>query len=187
MNAPTTLAPQNPTDLLNPENLRVVPLLRLDPHQVQEYFQRQAVYGTLKYRFSDINEPQWLDVLDVIQRMGQSMYLILGPEGQIVGEYMLENPTGKAMQIHFSSDPEISSPLRLQAGQFASRYALSIKNPKTQEYFINTLYGLTPLKNRAACLYVLRVGYKKQGILPGGMMYMGEPVDCMISTFTRES
>ncbi len=164
----------------------IAPLTRVSKDKVQEYFQLQSMYDTLKYRFSDVKDPQWLDVVEVIQRMGSSMYAIMRAHtGQLVGEFTLENPTGKSKQIHFSSNPEIDSGERLRAGKFATQTTLSLKNLETGEYFLDSLYGLTPLQNRAACLYVLRVGYKKQGVLPSGMFYLGQCVDCMISVATR--
>jgi len=165
----------------------VVPLLHLHPDQVQYYFQRLYVADTLKYRFSDIVEPTWSDALEVIQRMGNTMYLVVDETEDILGEFTFENFTGRACQSHFSTSPDIDTKTRIKIGRFAAEYSLTRKRPDTGEYFLDALFGLTPLTNRAACIFAMKIGYKKQGILPSGMIVDGKPEDCMISICTRES
>jgi len=185
MNAPVN----SPEHLSSPTlEFSVVPLLHLAPDQVQYYFQRLYTNDTLKYRFSDIIEPTWSDALEVIQRMGQQMYMVLDNEtNDILGEFMFENFTGKACQSHFSTSPDTDTRTRVKIGRFAAEHALTRKRPETGEYFLDALYGLTPLSNRAATIFALKIGYKKQGVLPSGMMVNGKPEDCMISVCTRES
>jgi len=153
------------------------------------YFQTLAMYDTLKYRFSDIPEPDWTDVLDVIKRMGQSMYLIEdSTTGQIVAEFALENWTGRACQSHFSTVPttDITSAERIEIGRQAIAHMFSLTHPETGEPILDALYGLTPLSNRAACIFALKIGYKKQGILPSGILVDDKPMDCMISVCSRK-
>jgi len=180
MNAPATAT-----------TLRVAPVLTLHPHVVQTYFQQMYMADTLKYRFSDIDDPTWSDALEVIQRMGQSMYMVMdvtpGQEDHPVAEFSLENFTGRSARTHFSTHPNASSPERVRAGRFGSHYTLTRKHPETGEYFFDSLYGLTPISNRAACIFAIKCGFKKTGVLPSGMMYLGQPEDCMISIATRET
>jgi len=184
MNAPVN----SPEHLSSPTlEFSVVPLLHLEPHAVQFYFQRLYVADTLRYRFSDIVEPTWSDALEVIQRMGKQMYMVLNQDDEILGEFTFENFTGKAAQSHFSTSPDTDTKTRIAIGRFAAEYSLTRKRPDTDEYFLDALFGLTPLTNRAACIFALKIGYKKQGILPSGMMVNGKPTDCMISVCTRES
>jgi len=156
-------------------NLAVAPLLSLDKDQVQTYFQQMYSHDTLKYRLSDVVEPTWSDVLDVIKRIGKQMFMVVDQNSDdILGEFTLENATGHAVQGHFSTHPTLSWPERLEIGRFALRFIL--KNP-----YIDAVFGLTPLTNRPACIYALKIGFKKQGILHHGMLVNSVPEDCMIS------
>ncbi len=171
---------------------KVFPLLHLHPDKVQYYFQRMYAEDTLKYRFSDIEDPAWSDALEVIQRMGNTMYVVQHQDTEantedILGEFTFENFTGRACQSHFSTSPDIDTKTRIKIGRFAAEYSLTRKRLDTGEYFLDALFGLTPLTNRAACIFAMKIGYKKQGILPSGMIVDGKPEDCMISTCTRES
>lgn len=161
--------------------LLIKPILMEDPDRVQEYWQTLYVHDTLKYRLCDIEKPAWMDVVDMIRRVGRQMYFVL-EDYKILGEFMLENQTGGAFQIHFSTHPEISFQKRLQIGKFCVTYLLrDFINPENNEPFVKALYGLTPIDNRAACVYVLKVGFKKLGILPYGMKSRGKIVDAMVS------
>jgi len=187
MNAPSQTATSSTKPAHNsPSAFCVTPLLTLLPDQVQYYFQRMSLEDTLKYRFSDIENPQWLDVLEVIQRLGKQMYFV-EEEGELLGEFTLEGFTGRAAQSHFSTSPDIDTKKRIAIGRFAAEYTLTRERPDGSGYFLDALYGLTPLVNRAACIFALKIGYKKQGILPSGIIYNGKPTDCMISVCTRES
>ena len=160
----------------------ITPLLQLDAHQVQAYFQTLGVHDTLKYRFSDIDDPQWDSVLGVIRRMGRGMYLVLDCAGSVCAEFTLENHTGQSAQSHFSNHPELSTRKRLEIGRHCVNYILTEwVSPDTKRPFLRSLYGLTPLPNRAGCIFALKIGYKKLGVLPGGCTYMGKTEDAMIS------
>ena len=165
---------------------RVVPLLSLQPDQVQYYFQTLYSHGTLKFRFPDIIDPTWSDVIGVIQRMGQGMYLIQRQADEsVAAEFTLENFTGRAAQSHFSTSPESTTKERIAVGRYAAQFTLTRRN-ELGEYWLDALYGLTPLSNRAACIFAIKIGYKRQGILPSGLMVDGKPEDCMISVRTRD-
>ncbi len=185
MNAPH-IHPDSPQLSSSTPALRVTPLLSIDAHEVQYYFQTLAVHELLEERFSDIESPTWSDVVAVITRMGQQMYLVVNQKDRIVGEFMLENFTGRSAQVHFSMSPEVSPKERLAAGKLGLRHTLHCPHPD-RGYFLDSIYGLTPLVNRAACGFALRAGLKRQGVLPSGMTYKGEPVDCMISVCTRKT
>jgi len=185
MNAPTTLTISMADTPFADKDLSVVPLLRLDTDQVQFYFQSLYVNDTLKYRFADIVDPKWDDVKRCITRVGQQMFMVVR-EGKIVGEYMLENLAGRAIQGHFSTAPHLTFRQRIAVGRFVLRSLLNFE-PNGEGYMFDAVYGLTPLVNRVACLYALKIGFKKQGILPNGTKYLGGYEDCMISVATRES
>lgn len=166
--------------------MRIIPIASALPEKVEYYFQRMSQADTLKYRLSDIDDPKWLDMLEVIHRMYQNMYLVM--EGDVIlGEFTFENFTGRAAQSHFSTSPDIDTKKRIEIGRYAAKYSLTRIIPDTEDYFLDALYGLTPLCNRAACIFALKIGYKKQGILPSGMLVNQKAEDCMISVCTRES
>jgi len=187
MNSPAPLATKtddcdSQSQSQSQSSYSIVPLLHVDKHAVQTYFQQMAVHDTLKYRFSDIDEPQWEDVIGVIQRMGRGMYLVQDSDSNIVAEFTLENFTGQSAQSHFSTHPEIKTQERLAIGRYCVNYILNEwVNPATKRPFLRSLYGLTPLPNRAGCIFALKIGYRKLGVLPGGCTYMGKTEDAMIS------
>ena len=186
MNAPT-LSPKTASSS-SAKALCVVPLLHLRPDQVEYYFQRMYSADTLRFSFCDIIDPTWSDVKQVISRIGNCMYLVIDPKtDEIEAEFTLENFTGRAAQAHFSTSPDIATKERIDIGRMGARHILTRVNPETGEYFLDALYGLTPLVNRAARIFALKIGYVRQGTLPSGLMHMGKPEDCMISVVTRET
>ncbi len=181
MNAPATSSPISyGADL---PKYAAVPLLHLPVDQVQTYFQTLGVYDTLRYRFSDLDDPKWDDVIGIIQRVGKQMYMVLDQYQRVVAEFMLEGFTGQSAQIHFSFHPEL---LTIQEKFEVGKYVLRTlfhdwTDPKTEKPFLQSVYGLTPLPNRVACIFALKAGFKKLGILPGGCKYLGGIEDAMIS------
>jgi len=169
-------------------NYKIVPLLALTTAKIQEYFQVLYMHDTLKYRFADIDEPQWADVIDVIKRMGKQMYFVTNEEG-ILAEFTLEGFTGKSAQVHFSFHPTaLSTKEKLGVGKFTLDQIFNHwKNPETDEAYLDSLYGLTPTPNRVACIFALKAGFNKLGVLPSGMRYRGAIVDAMVSIADRSS
>ena len=156
--------------------MRIVPIHELEAVQVETYWQLLAFQDTLKYRLCDIEDPKWEDVKGMIQRMWPGMYYVVADEG-IIAEYTLENFTGKSAQIHFSFLPG------LENKEGVCRLVLeTLLSPKN----LLSVYGLVPTENRVACVFALRNGFKKIGILPGGMKYRGKVMDAMITVATLE-
>ena len=160
----------------------IVPLMSQKQDDVQYYFQQLYAADTLKYRFSDLDNPQWLDVLEIIQRMGQGMYLVRDCDRNLVAEFTLEGFTGQSAQLHFSMHPGINIREKLVIARHTLEHILlHWINPATTRPFLKSVYGLTPIPNRVACIFALKAGFKKLGILPGGCTYMGKTADAMIS------
>ncbi len=146
---------------------RPIPLLALPRPQVEDYFRTLGVANTLRFRFSDLVNPNWEDVCEVIQRMGKSMYLVKDINDKIVAEFALESSTGKAAQIHFSTHPTISWPKAVRlCREIAQQILLRWRESGEGVPYLCTLVGLTPLSNRAACITVLKTGFKKVGVIP---------------------
>ena len=184
MNAPAHSATRT-VGISTPDH-SIVPLLSQAQDKVQYYFQQLYAADTLKYRFSDLDNPQWLDVLEVIQRMGQGMYLVLDCDSNLVAEFTLESFTGQSAQLHFCMHPDIDIQEKLVIARHTLEHILlHWINPSTRQPFLKSVYGLTPIPNRVACIFALKAGFKKLGILPGGCTYMGKTEDAMISVATN--
>ena len=148
----------------------IVPMLSLPLDVIQYYWQTLYMEGLLDYRLCDVENPTWDDVKDMMRRMGRTMFAAVNIENKILGEFMLENFTGAAAQIHFSVRPGQTYTSSLSLGRIVTDEVL-------QSWGIKTLYGLTPATNRAARIYNLKVGFKCIGILPNGIKDRGKIVD----------
>ena len=161
----------------------VLPLAKVPNDVIQEYWQSLYMEGWLDSRLCDVDNPTWSDVVEMIVRMGSQMYCVMDSD-KMVAEFMLENFTGRAAQIHFSCSPRSTPQMNLYTAREASRIILEEwKGPDGP--YLDTLYGLTPVTNRVACIFTLKVGFKKIGILPNGMRDRGKIVNAMISTKVR--
>jgi len=186
---------------VDPEESIAVPLYSLPPKDVFSYWEDLKNSARLEMRLCDTSDPDMDDVKRMIEMNGPHMYHVIFPHTStrtpshmpshmstpIAAEFMLNNFTGKAAQIHFSVHPllHIRKGLPLVKHIVHSIFTWRVKN-SPREAYLDSLYGLTPVTNRAACLYVLKVGFKKRFVLPHGMWDKGKPVDAMVTTFTRE-
>lgn len=93
--------------------------------------------------------------------------------GEYTAEFLLEGFTGKAAMIHVSTHPKNELKYSLELG-------IGCSNLMIQHGF-SALYGITPMTNRAACIFALKCGFKKIGILPQGILDRGVFADAMIS------
>ena len=159
------------------KGLSIKNILTLNPDQVQEYWQKLYMDDLLDDRLCDLENPTWSDVLDMVAKIGKDIYHLL-ENGRIVAEFTLENQTGAAAQIHFSMHPDNTLRQSLNYAEYAIQYIFANSS-------IETLYGLTPYTNRTACLFALKAGFKKIGILPRGIKHNGAVVDAMISMRTQ--
>lgn len=166
----------------------VMPVKHAHPDVVQTYWQTLHMHDTLKYRLCDVNNPTWSDVKDMIIRMGQSMYVIYDSERkEIISEFMLENFTGHSAQVHFSMHPANTTPYSLRVAREATDDILNLwtRDADRKVPYLQSIYGLTPVTNRAACIFVQKVGFRKLGVLPGGMSDRGQIVDAMLTVKAR--
>ena len=165
--------------------MKIVPVLQTPPDVVQYYWQKLAMEDQLQYRLSDIPNPTWDDVLKMIRRMGTHMYMGMN-DVKPLGEFALENFSGKAAQIHFSANPENTLRETLDMTRYSLMHVLSHWKNEKNESYLDTLVGLTPVNNRRACLFVLKAGMKKMGIIPSACIHSGQVCDGMLTTLTRE-
>jgi hypothetical protein len=160
--------------------ISVKPLLTMGKDEVQTYWQTLYMYDTLRFRLCDLDSPTWSDVLDMIVRMGQNMYCILD-DGRIVGEFMLEGFTGKSAQIHFSMHPDNKYKDTLTYARYTLDQILNHWKHKDGTWYLDSLYGIIPISNRASCITCLKSGFRKIGILPSGMRCQGRIEDATIT------
>jgi len=147
---------------------------------------------TLKYRLCSTLAPGWKDVLQDHKDNGMHMYTIYDTQHrEIVAEFELFNYNGDSCQTHFSTLPELGLKKIVEVCRFAAREILSKWKKKgliEDVPYLHTLVGATPVSNRAACITVLKIGYKKLGVIPKSIdiARRGTTEDCMLSILTLE-
>lgn len=163
------------------------PLTTFNVDAIQQYWQTLYMHDLLRHRLCDIKDPTWSDVKDMIVRMGNTMFHVCRPDtDEIIGDFMLEHFTGRAAQIHFSMHPDVKFPEAIRIGKFVLDNLLYRWKRSDQTSFLSSVYGLTPINNRTACIYVLKAGMKKIGVLPDGITNQGEVVDAMLTIASRK-
>lgn len=169
------------------DSILLAPTLSLHGDVVQEYWQLLDVYGFLEYRLCDIKDPKWMDVVDMIKRIGNQMYSVVDVGSDaILGEFVLENFTGKSAQIHFSFRPEdITFKDRIFIGKYVLDFIFNKWVGSDDIPFLDSVFGLTPSSNRAAILVALKCGFKRLGILPSGINSGGKAEDAIITVACR--
>ena len=165
----------------------IIPQLHTDIETLCEYWQAMEAADTLKYRWAAMEEPTWRKAIGALNEKVSLMFSILDWQDEMVAEFALENFTGKAAQIHFSMRPSNDTKTNLLLantviGLILERWKSAVDPSKP---YLETIYGLTPVLNRVACLFVLRSGMKKVGILPNGVDYLGEVCDALVTIRTR--
>lgn len=163
--------------------IRIAPLLGLNKDAVQTYWQQLYMSGRLETRMCMVKDPRWEDVLELIRNKGQQIYHILD-DLDIVGEFMLDNFMGRSAQGHFSMHPDLPHKRAIEIGSMVADQILQWPSSNSTGPIFKSIYGITPVTNRAACIWVQKIKFKKIGILPGGIVDRGKVVDGMISIRT---
>lgn len=168
----------------------VIHALEIPDAIVVDYWQRLIDHDLLRLRLCDCVDPDVQTVMQMLySALGQTMYMVYDNDlKELRAEFALTNFTGKAAMVHFSMHPD-------NPPQQSMHYARAVTDQVLNEWherdnpsvpFLYSLYGLTPVTNRAACAFVRRVGFKKVGTLPGGQRVNGtEIVDAMITIKER--
>lgn len=170
----------------------IVPALQAKSEDVRHYWMSLVAADTLKYRLCSNLNPGWRDVLGDLKANGKNMYVIYNiQDREIVAEFELFNYNGDSCQIHFSTLPELGLKKIVEVCRFAAKEMLSKwkKQGSIAEVpYLHTIVGMTPTSNRAACITVLKIGYKKLGVIPKSIdiARKGTTEDCMLSILTLE-
>jgi hypothetical protein len=165
----------------------VLPVRHLEESVVMDYWQHVLDADLLKYRLSDMDLPTLRDARVMMKRFMYSTYFVSNG-ARLAAEFTLMNFTGKAAQVHFSMHPDNTFKESIEMGKLATDQILyEWKNTdRRDEPYLTSIFGLTPLPNRPACLFALKTGFKKAAVLPDGARYLGKICDGMISIKTRE-
>ena len=162
------------------------PLWACDPADVETYFKDLGQTDRLALRLCDSDNPNWGTVCLMIKNHGDNIYMVSnGGKPTFVGEFMLNTFTGRAAQIHFSTHPDLHMRLGLPLVRQVVRGIFDWREKGTNDFYLESLFGITPVTNRAACLFVLKVGFKKKFVLPKGIKDRGKYVDAMVSAISR--
>lgn len=170
------------------ETLEVKNMYRSTPDKVMRYWEALERVDNLKYRLSDIPGATRKDVIKVMRRHGEHMYVVTAPDDNIVAEFALDTFTGRAAQVHFSMHPDNSLKENLRITRFGLNTILSRwKNPKDPlEPYLDTLIGLTPVLNRRATIFIQKAGMRKLAIIENACTYINTVCDGLLTTLTRE-
>lgn len=172
------------------ETYSIVPMEGVSVEQITNYWKELQDYGQLAKRWGDLAFPSVKDIVDISLRKDptyQMFAVIYCDDGHMVAEFSLEHFTGRAAQVHFSMRQELDTPVKYALADQVTDMVLEdwtdINSPDRP--YLDTIFGLTPTIHRLACMFVLRSGFKKVGILPRGVHYMGQVSDAMLTIKTR--
>ena len=160
----------------------IIPAATIPTLVIERYWKDLLENDLLRYRLCDLKGPKIEDAMTLTAQFLQ--YFLVDPaDSRIRAEFVLNNFTGKAAQVHFSMHPDNTPQRSLHLARRVTDQVLNEWTPvdKPDEPFLYSLFGLTPVDNRAACAFVQRVGFRKLGVLPGGQLSGGEPTDAMIT------
>jgi len=175
--------------------LALVPVHHCIPLEVEKYWKDLDKAGRLEPRWYAERDPGWPCVYNTILAIQKGtypalMYMLMNDDRQIIAELTLDNILGKAAQSHFSVHPDLSYSDTIDVGKDAVAIILTaMVESATKEPMLYTLYGLTPLSNKAACILALKTGYKKMGVLPKSAHLINQGGlydDCQMSLITRD-
>ena len=176
--------------LLNiPDTYQIVPMQMVKLVSVSNYFQDLSDANLINLRFPDIEDgPNKVTICaEEVYKQHHSYVVVNCCTQKIVSEVHLAEFSGKSAKIHFSQHPTNTTKLNRYLAKAITDCILNVWTFPGIKYnsFLDTLIGVTPSNNRAACLYVLRSGFTKLGIIPNCIDYLGVPANAMISFKTR--
>jgi len=165
----------------------IVPAIGLSNKAIKSFWEALERADTLKYRWSDTPGITSQEAFSLSIEQTHMYHVIDSATGAIVAEFALDTFTGKAAQVHFSMHPDNDSALNWYLFDAVSDQILyywkALEN--LDQPYLDTVFGLTPVANRAACLFVLKSKFKKIGVLPRGSHYLGSIVDSLVTAKTR--
>lgn len=121
------------------------------------------------------------------QSPGVHMYFLATNAHELLGVVWLERQQERWAQLSYCLFSNTWGPKRtIPLGRWVVRKLLHMADD--EGFLLDMLVGFTPRRNRAACLFALRLGWKKVGVLPLGVFNgetgLSEPA--MVTCITRE-
>jgi len=164
----------------------VFPAEAFNDELIQTYWHQLGEADTLKFRFSDTVGITADEALKSVREAGHHYFVVDTATGTLCSEFALTNFSGKAAQIHFSMHPDNNSKTSaFLADKVGNMILLNWKDvTDLSQRYLETMYGVTPVDNRVACIFVLKSGFKRLGTLPKGVWYLGKVIDAMLSVRT---
>jgi len=165
----------------------VVPAAGLTSQAIYHYWCELFNADTLKYRWSDWDQPTPQQVTDYCQETPNVFFVVDAETGAIVAEFALCNFMGKAAQVHFSMRPNQGTKLSIFLADEVTNMILHQWKDITnlEESYLDTLFGITPVDNRVACIFIRKAGFKAIGTLVSGTNYLGSVTDALLTTKSR--
>jgi len=165
----------------------VVPTAALPAEVLEEYWGSLYQADTLKYRWSDMADPKPSKSVNHVTNTPHCYNVIDIDSGFLVADFSLGPFTGKAAQVHFSMRPGQPTALSLFLAEEVSNTILyqwkDVIN--LEDSFLDTIFGITPVDNRAACIFIRKAGFKPMGTLASGTKYLNEVTDGLLTQKTR--
>jgi len=167
----------------------VLPIEAITKEQLYQYWRALELADTIKYRWSDISSPTAKQVTEYCIANPTHKYIVVDVDtGTTKADFSLGPFTGKAAQVHFSMCPTNTTNLNIfLADEITNCILYQWKDVNDlEEVFLDTIFGLTPVSNRPACLFIRKAGFKAIGTLISGTKYLNEVDDALLTMKTRK-
>lgn len=166
-----------------------MPMLKTPIEFVNEYWRSLIDADLLKFRLSEDDKPAMENVRALMYKCRRGMYFVFDKEEErIVAEFTLLNKLGMSMQVHFSMHPDNGMKKSIFLAKDVTYCVLNKWTlfDRPDEPYLHTLIGLTPAPHRRACLFIGKVGFKKQAVIPDASSFCGQICDLYVSIKRRE-
>jgi len=166
-------------------DIELVPAARVHPQLLYRYWHDMIEADTLKYRLCDTEDPGWEDVKSMIANNTPSFNVYDKSRMSLTADFMFANFSGRAAQIHMSMHPGNDTRYSLELARTVTDHILEKWERNDGGNYLDSIVGLTPTTNRAACIFVQKVGFRKVAVIPSGIEDRGRIVDAMMTIKTR--
>jgi hypothetical protein len=169
------------------DTMLIVPASAVPLAALSDYWMDLHEADLLKYRWSDMEDPKPIDIIDYTRTTPHMYNIVDTATGLVIADFSLGPFTGKAAQVHFSLHPASPPSFNVYLASVVSDKILYQWNDihNLEESFVDTLFGITPVKNRVACIFIRKAGFKSMGILNSGAKYLNEVDNALLTTKSR--
>jgi hypothetical protein len=171
--------------------MRYVARQDIDFYVERSYWSAQIKAGNHRARFFDIEVLGPDDIHMALSTPSNiTVYGVSDNTGEIECEATLNNFIGLAAQIHFSMHPRNWGPkaLTVADGCVQWLFTLARVSPTVALPLVDSIFGLTPVKNRLAVRFIQKIGFEAKGVLPKALYFKASNSyeDALITVRTRE-